>query len=111
MKKIFKQSATAFFKLTGKSLVMTAKAAPPVLSGVAHFAKDLSSDSYYVFTGNKKKQKLIKKLNLQNSEHRLKKLRFKSDYPFADACVLSGLTASEMYLGGLIMFFNVVNCL
>lgn len=101
MKKIFKKSATAFFKLAGKSLLVTAKAAPSVLSGVAHFARDLSSDSYYVFAGNKKKQKLIKKLNLQNSQHRLKKLRFKSDYPFADACVLSGLTASEMYLGGV----------
>ena len=101
MKKIFKKSATVFFRLAGKSLLVTAKAAPSVLSGIAHFARDLSSDSYYVFAGNKKKQKLIKKLYLQNSQHRLKKLRFKSDYPFADACVLSGLTASEMYLGGV----------
>lgn len=101
MKNIFKSTAGSLIKLARKSLVMTAKAAPPVLSGVAHFAKDLSSDSYYVFTGNKKKQKLIKKLNLQNSQHRLKKLQFKSDYPFVDACVLCGLTASEMYLGGV----------
>ena len=101
MKKILKKATTGLIKLAGKGVMMTAKATPPVLSGVAHFAKDLSSDSYYVFAGNKKKQKLIKKLNLKNSQHRLKKLKFKSEYPFADACVLSGLTAGEMFVRGV----------
>lgn len=101
MKKILKKATSGLIKLAGKGVVLTARAVPPVISGVAHFAKDLSSDSYYVFTGNKKKQKLIKKLNLQNSQHRLKKLKFKSEYPFADACVLSGLTAGEMFVRGV----------
>ena len=101
MKKILKKATSGLIKLAGKGVVLTARAAPPVISGVAHFAKDLSSDSYYVFNGNKKKQKLIKKLNLQNSQHRLKKLKFKSEYPFADACVLSGLTAGEMFVRGV----------
>ena len=64
MKKILKKATSGLIKLAGKGVVLTARAAPPVISGVAHFAKDLSSDSYYVFTGNKKKQKLITMLIL-----------------------------------------------
>jgi hypothetical protein len=101
MKNILKKVSGSLVKLAGKGVVVSAKALPPMLFGAAQYTKDLSSDSYYVFSGRRKKEKLIAKLNLQNSKHKLKKLSFNSDYPFADACVLSGLTASEMMMRGI----------
>ena len=101
MKKFIRKVSGLGFKLGIKGLKAAAKAAPPFILGAAEFTKDLSSDSYYVFAGRKKKEKLVAKLNLQNSKHKLKKLPFYSKYPLADACVLSGLTASEMMMRGV----------
>tara|TARA_B100000780_G_scaffold70907_1_gene47389 strand:+ start:39 stop:1187 length:1149 start_codon:yes stop_codon:yes gene_type:complete len=101
IKKFIRKASALGLRLGIKGLKATVKTAPPVILGAAEFTKDLSSDSYYVFTGRKKKEKLIAKLNIQNSKHKLKKLAFNNDYPFADACVLSGLTASEMMMRGI----------
>lgn len=101
MKKFISKASGLGLKLGIKGLKATAKAAPPMIFGAAEFTKDLSSDTYHVFAGRKKKEKLIEKLNLQNSKHKLNKLAFNNDYPFADACVLSGLTASEMMMRGV----------
>ena len=98
MKKFIRKVSGLGFKLGIKGLKATAKAAPPIIFGAAEFTKDTSSDAYYVFAGRKKKEKLVAKLNRQNSDHKLKKLTFNNDYPLADACVLSGLTASEMMM-------------
>tara|TARA_B100000674_G_scaffold491434_1_gene509343 strand:- start:101 stop:1201 length:1101 start_codon:yes stop_codon:yes gene_type:complete len=85
----------------GKGLIKIVKKTPPILFGVAEFGAELVSDSYYVVRGNKKKQKLIKRLNKQNIKFSIKKMKFKKDYQFADACVLSGLTASQMLSDGV----------
>ena len=78
-----------------------AKVSPPVISGVSQFIKELGSDSYYVVQGNKKKQKLIKKLNKQNIQFNMKRMKFKLNHEFADACIISGLTASQMLYSGI----------
>jgi hypothetical protein len=101
MKKPFLKLSLAGLKWGAKGIVNTVKVATPIIIGAAQFGKEIVSDSYHVFTGTKKEQKLIEKLNLQNAEFDLKKLKFKSDYPYADACVLSGLTASEMLIRGV----------
>jgi len=87
--------------MLGKSIITVAKVSPPVISGVSHFVKELGSDSYYVVHGNKKKQKLIKKLNKQNIQFSLKRMKFKSNHEFADASIISGLTASQMLYSGI----------
>jgi len=105
MKKFIREVSGLGFKLGIKGLKATAKAAakagPPMIFGAAEFTKDTSSEAYYVFAGRKKKERLVAKLNRQNSKHKLKKLDFNNDNPFVDACVLSGLTASEMMMRGV----------
>ena len=105
MKKFIREVSGLGFKLGIKGLKATAKAAakaaPPMIFGAAEFAKDTSSDAYYVFAGRKKKERLVAKLNRQNSKFKLKKIAFNKDKPFLDACVLSGLTASEMMMRGV----------
>ncbi|MDB0042027.1 twin-arginine translocation signal domain-containing protein [Gammaproteobacteria bacterium] len=105
MKKFIREVSGLGFKLGIKGLKATVKAAakagPPMIFGAAEFTKDTSSEAYYVFAGRKKKERLVAKLNRQNSKHKLKKLDFNNDNPFVDACVLSGLTASEMMMRGV----------
>ena len=101
MKKFVYKSTNWLRKQSGKGLIYLAKAAPPFVSGAAQAANEFMSNSYYVFRGDKKKQKLIKKLIGQNIQFNLKRRKFKSSYEFADACVLSGLTATQMLHKGV----------
>ena len=101
MKKFVYKSTSWLLKNSGKGLINLAKASPPVVSGIAQFTNEFISNSYYVFRGDKKKQKLIKKLIEQNIRFNMKRRKFKSSYEFADACVLSGLTATQMLYQGI----------
>jgi hypothetical protein len=101
MNKHFYKASKSIFKILGKSIVTIAKVSPPIISGVSQFIKELGSDSYYVVHGNKKKQKLIKKLNKQNIQFNMKRMKFKANHEFADACIISGLTASQMLYSGI----------
>lgn len=101
MKKFIYKSTNWLLKQSGKGLINLAKAAPPFVSGAAQATNEFMSNSYYVFRGDKKKQKLIKKLIGQNIQFNLKRRKFKSSYEFADACVLSGLTATQMLHKGV----------
>lgn len=101
MNKYFNKASRGVLKILGKSIITVVKVSPPVISGVSQFVKELGSDSYYVVHGNKKKQKLIKKLNKQNIQFSLKRMKFKSNHEFADACIISGLTASQMLYSGI----------
>ena len=101
MNKYFNKASKSFLKILGKSIMTVAKVSPPVISGVSQFIKELGSDSYYVVQGNKKKQKLIKKLNKQNIQFNMKRMKFKSNHEFADAFIISGLTASQMLVNGI----------
>ena len=101
MNKYFNKASRGVLKILGKSIITVAKVSPPVISGVSQFVKELGSDSYYVVHGNKKKQKLIKKLNKQNIQFNMKRIKFKSNHEFADACIISGLTASQMLYSGI----------
>lgn len=101
MNKYFNKVSRGVLKILGKSIITVAKVSPPVISGVSQFVKELGSNSYYVVHGNKKKQKLIKKLNKQNIQFSLKRMKFKSNHEFADACIISGLTASQMLYSGI----------
>ena len=101
MKKFVYKSTNWLLKQSGKGLINLAKAAPPFVSGAAQATNEFMSNSYYVFRGDKKKQKLIKKLIGQNIQFNLKRRKFKSSYEFADACVLSGLTATQMLHKGV----------
>ena len=101
MNKYFNKASRGVLKILGKSIITVAKVSPPVISGVSQFVKELGSNSYYVVHGNKKKQKLIKKLNKQNIQFSLKRMKFKSNHEFADACIISGLTASQMLYSGI----------
>lgn len=101
MKKFAYKSTIWLLKKSGKGLINLAKAAPPFVSGATQATNEFMSNSYYVFRGDKKKQKLIKKLIEQNIQFNLKRRKFKSSYEFADACVLSGLTASQMLYKGV----------
>ena len=76
IKKFIRKASGLGLRLGIKGLKATVKVAPPVILGAVEFTKDLSSDSYYVFAGRKKKEKLIARLNIQNSKHKLKKLTF-----------------------------------
>ncbi len=87
-----------FYRTLRKGVVALVKFVPPAVYGVSQFGLGLLSDSYYSIRGNKKKQKLIEKLLKQNIKFNIKQMRFKSDYQYADACVISGLTASQMLL-------------
>ena len=84
-----------------KILVKGFKNSQPFFLGVGQFIKEFVSDSYYVVRGNKVKQKLIKKLNKQNIQFSMKRMKFKSSHEFADACIISGLTASQMLYSGI----------
>ena len=97
MNKYFNKASRGVLKILGKSIITVAKVSPPVISGVSQFVKELGSNSYYVVHGNKKKQKLIKKLNKQNIQFSLKRMKFKSNHEFADACIISGLTAIHQF--------------
>ena len=97
MKKFAYKSTIWFLK---KSINL-AKAAPAFVSGGTQATSEFMSNAYYVFRGDKKKQKLIKKLIEQNIQFSLKRRKFKSSYEFADACVLSGLTATQMLHKGV----------
>ena len=88
-------------KILVKGIITGAKHSLPVFLGVSQFIKELGSDSYYVVRGNREKQKLIKKLNKQNIQFSMKRMKFKSSHEFADACVISGLTASQMLYSGI----------
>ena len=101
MKKFVYKSTSWLLKKSGKGLINLAKAAPPFVSGIGQFSREFMSNSYYVFRGDKKKQKLIKKLIEQNIQFSLKRRKFESSYEFADACVLSGLTATQMLHKGV----------
>ena len=101
MKKFAYKSTIWLLKKSGKGLINLAKAAPPFVSGIGQFSREFMSNSYYVFRGDKKKQKLIKKLIEQNIQFSLKRRKFESSYEFADACVLSGLTATQMLHKGV----------
>ena len=101
MKKYVYKSTNWLLKQSRKGLINLAKAAPPFVSGAAQATNEFMSNSYYVFRGDKKKQKLIKKLIGQNIQFNLKRRKFKSSYEFADACVLSGLTATQMLHKGV----------
>ena len=101
MNKYFNKASRGVLKILSKSIITVAKVSPPVISGVSQFVKELGSNSYYVVHGNKKKQKLIKKLNKQNIQFSLKRMKFKSNHEFADACIISGLTASQMLYSGI----------
>lgn len=101
MNKYFNKASRGVLKILGKSILTVAKVSPPVISGVSQFVKELGSNSYYVVHGSKKKQKLIKKLNKQNIQFTLKRMKFKSNHEFADACIISGLTASQMLYSGI----------
>ena len=101
MKKFVYKSTNWLLIKSGKVLIHLAKVAPPFVSGVAQATNEFMSNSYYVFRGDKKKQKLIKKLIGQNIQFNLKRRKFKSSYEFADACVLSGLTATQMLHKGV----------
>ena len=101
MKKFVYKSTNWLLIKSGKVLIHLAKVAPPFVSGVAQATNEFMSNSYYVFRGDKKKQKLIKKLIEQNIQFNLKRRKFKSSYEFADACVLSGLTATQMLHKGV----------
>ena len=61
MKKFVYKSTNWLLKQSGKGLINLAKAAPPFVSGAAQATNEFMSNSYYVFRGDKKKQKLIKK--------------------------------------------------
>ena len=100
MNKYFNKASSGILKILGKSIITMAKVSPPIISGVSQFIKELGSDSYYVVHGNKKKQKLIRKLNNQNIQFNMKRMKFKSNHEFADACIISGLTASQMLING-----------
>ncbi len=101
MKKFVYKSTNWLLIKSGKVLIHLAKVTPPFVSGVAQATNEFMSNSYYVFRGDKKKQKLIKKLIGQNIQFNLKRRKFKSSYEFADACVLSGLTATQMLHKGV----------
>jgi len=101
MKKFVYKSTSWLLKKSGKGLINLAKAAPPFVSGATQATNEFMSNSYYVFRGDKKKQKLIKKLIEQNIRFNIKRRKFKSSYEFADACVLSGLTATQMLHKGV----------
>ena len=101
MNKYFNKASRSILKRLSKSIITFVKVSPPLILGVSQFIKELGSDSYYVVRGNKKKQKLIKKLNKQNIQFSLKRMKFKSSHEFADACVISGLTASQMLYSGI----------
>ena len=62
MNKYFNKASRGILKILSKSIVTAVKVSPPVILGVSQFIKELGSNSYYVVRGNKKKQKLIKKL-------------------------------------------------
>ena len=72
MKKFAYKSTIWLLKKSGKGLINLAKAAPPFVSGATQATNEFMSNSYYVFRGDKKKQKLIKKL-IQNIQFNLKK--------------------------------------
>ena len=101
MKKFAYKSTIWLLKKSRKGLINLAKAAPAFVSGGTQATSEFMSNSYYVFRGDKKKQKLIKKLIEQNIQFSLKRRKFESSYEFADACVLSGLTATQMLHKGV----------
>ena len=101
MKKFVYKSASWLLKNTTKGLIGIFKASPPVIYGIAEFGNEFLSNTYYVVKGDKKKQKLIKKLTEQNIQFSMKRMKFKSNHELADACVLSGLTATQMLYEGV----------
>jgi len=101
MKKILLKGKGFVLKNSQKLITGTAKALPAVASGIYEFSKDITSDSYYSIRGKKIKKKLITKINKQNIEFDIKKKKFRNDYPFLDASILSGLTAYEMSSSGI----------
>lgn len=101
MKKFVYKSTNWLLKNVSKGLVNLVKVSPPVVFGIVEFGNELFSNTYYVVKGNKKKQKLIKELTEQNIQFNLKRRKFKSKYDLADACVLSGLTSTQMLYKGV----------
>ena len=71
MKKFVYKSTNWLLIKSGKVLIHLAKVAPPFVSGVSQATNEFMSNSYYVFRGDKKKQKLIKKLIGQNIQFNL----------------------------------------
>ena len=63
MKTFIRKSSGLGLKLGKKVLKVTAKAAPPIILGAVEYTKDFVSDSYYVFAGRRKEEKLIEKLD------------------------------------------------
>jgi len=101
MKKFFYKSTNWLLKNTAKGLIGIVKVSPPVIYGIAEFGNEFLSNTYYVVKGDRKKEKLIKKLTEQNIQFSMKRRKFKSNYELADACVLSGLTATQMLYEGV----------
>jgi len=101
MKSFVYKSTSWLLKNAGKGLRNLVRVSPPVIFGIIEFGNELFSDTYYLIKGNKKKQKLIKELTKQNIQFNIKRKKFKSGYEFADACVISGLTASQMLYSGV----------
>ena len=101
MKNFIKRASKTVLRSSGKIAVKILKVTPAATSGFLEFTQDFTSDSYYAVRGNSKKNKLIAELKNQNIKFQYNRLKFKKDYPYADACILSGLTASEMYLKGI----------
>ena len=72
----------------------------PYAGGVAKNTFDIASDAIYGINANKKQQKLITKLNLEKEKAKLRNLKLKNEYPYSDACIISGLTAYQMTRSG-----------
>ena len=90
IKKFFKYSSIESLKFTSSFSV-----------GLAKSIIDLSSDAAYGIRANKIQNNLLKKLKKQSYKAELKKLKFKQQYPYSDACIISGLTAFEMQQNGV----------
>lgn len=102
MKKFFKNTSILLLRGTGKVALNLVKNTPGYIKGgVIDFGKDFATNSYYAARGSSKKNKLLADLNKQNIKFQYNRLKFKTEYPYADACIISGLTASEMYLKGI----------
>ena len=72
----------------------------PYAGGVAKNTFDIASDAIYGINANRKQQKLITKLNLEKEKAKLRKLKLRNEYPYSDACIVSGLTAYQMTRSG-----------
>ncbi len=101
MKNILLKGTSFVLKNSQKLLAGAIKTSPAIVSGFYDFSKETLSDSYFAIRGKKIKKNLIQKLDEQNTEFNFKKLKFKNDYPLADACILSGFTAYEMSSSGI----------